>query len=173
MERGRVSDEAVKKATGKTWGQWFSILHKAGAKKMSHTEMAHLLSTKHIKNGWWAQMVTVEYERAFKKRAVNQYSEGYIVAVHKTVNMPLVKLQRAWQRILKSPSVQKRQLIDLKSKTKRTMIRYKADVGGVVVSFDERAGGKSRIMVESIRLPTKKSVESSRAFWKNALAKLA
>ena len=68
MTKGRVSDEVVKKATGKVWARWFSILNKAGAEDMSHTEIAHLLSTEHISNGWWAQMVTVEYERVIKKK---------------------------------------------------------------------------------------------------------
>jgi len=68
MTRGRVSDEAVEKATGKRWDRWFSILQKAGASDMNHTEIAYLLSTKYIKNGWWAQMVTVEYERTLRKK---------------------------------------------------------------------------------------------------------
>jgi len=29
----RMSDDAVKAKTGKTWKQWFTILDKAGAKK--------------------------------------------------------------------------------------------------------------------------------------------
>ena len=172
MERGRVSDEAVMKATGKDWGSWFALLNKARAKNMGHTEIAHFLSTKYIKNGWWAQMVTVEYERLLGKRKVNENSDGFLVAVHKTVSMPIEKLEKLWQKMLMSPIVQKRKLMDLQSKTKRNMIRYKADVGGVVVSFDERGRDKSRIMVESIKLPSKSAVEQNRVFWKKVLSTL-
>jgi hypothetical protein len=76
MERGRVSDEVVKKATGKTWESWFVLLHKAGAHTMDHSEIAHLLSTKYISNGWWAQMVTVEYERRQGSRKLEKRSGG-------------------------------------------------------------------------------------------------
>lgn len=76
MERGRVSDEVVKKATGKTWDSWFALLDKSGAKKMDHTEIANFLSTKHIPNGWWAQMVTVEYERTQDKRVIEHPLRG-------------------------------------------------------------------------------------------------
>ena len=35
----RMSDEAVKAKTGKVWKEWFTILDKAGAKKMTHQEI--------------------------------------------------------------------------------------------------------------------------------------
>lgn len=34
----KVGDEAVKKATGKAWPEWFKLLDKAGAKKLPHPE---------------------------------------------------------------------------------------------------------------------------------------
>jgi hypothetical protein len=37
---GRIGDEAVRAKTGKTWSQWFDILDKAGAKRISHKEIA-------------------------------------------------------------------------------------------------------------------------------------
>lgn len=70
--KGRVSDETIKRATGKVWARWFSILDRAGAADMDHAEIAHLLSTKYIPNGWFAQMVTVEYERALRIRILNK-----------------------------------------------------------------------------------------------------
>ncbi len=33
-----LSDQAVKKATGKSWQEWLAILDKAGARKMTHTK---------------------------------------------------------------------------------------------------------------------------------------
>jgi hypothetical protein len=36
----RISDESVLKATGRSWNEWYSILNKAGAKKMEHKEIA-------------------------------------------------------------------------------------------------------------------------------------
>lgn len=41
----RMSDEAVKAKTGKTWKEWFTILDKAGATKMTHQEIVKLLNT--------------------------------------------------------------------------------------------------------------------------------
>ena len=58
-----MSDEAVKAKTGKTWKQWFEILKRAGASKMSHQEIVGLLTAKHNVGPWWQQMITVSYER--------------------------------------------------------------------------------------------------------------
>jgi hypothetical protein len=180
----RTSDEAVRRATGKTWREWFSALDKAGAKTMSHRDIARWLYDRHLgKNGngaakvatsggWWSQMVAVEYERARGKRAVNQNATGFLVAVHKTVPMPVAALEEAWQNLLRSKQVAGKKLDRVLSKTKRKMLRYRAREGGPVVSFDERGGGKSRIMVEAVRLPGKQAVERERTFWKKALEKL-
>ena len=58
----KISNEAVKKSTGKTLKEWFSILNKAGAKKMEHKQVAKLLHEKYKLSGWWSQMVTVQLE---------------------------------------------------------------------------------------------------------------
>jgi hypothetical protein len=46
----RMSDEAVKSKTGKTWKEWFAILDKAGASKMSHQEIVNT-STRNTTSG--------------------------------------------------------------------------------------------------------------------------
>jgi hypothetical protein len=165
----RISDTAVRTATGKTLKEWFAIFDTAGAKKMAHRDRVDVIWKTYVESGWWAQMVTVEYERARGLRDVNQTTQGYSVSVHKTVLMPLADLRNAWYTLLKSKPVAAKKLEDQHSKTKRAMIRYKAKEGGVVVSFDERSGGKSRIMVEAIKLPSKESVERERAYWKKVL----
>ena len=39
--------EAVKAKTGKDWAGWFAVLDRAGARKMSHTEIATRLYERH------------------------------------------------------------------------------------------------------------------------------
>ena len=35
-----ISDEAVRKATGKTWKEWTAALNKAGGRKLEHEQIA-------------------------------------------------------------------------------------------------------------------------------------
>lgn len=79
-----ISDDAVRAKTGKTWKAWFSTLDKAGAKNLSHKEIAVWLSKRGLP-GWWAQTVTVAYERARRRRPVGQTTTGWQVSVQKTL----------------------------------------------------------------------------------------
>jgi hypothetical protein len=177
MYTPKTSDEAVKKATGKNWAQWFALLDKSGAKKKPHREIVQWLFDKHLgkkggsinvisSGGWWSQMVTVEYERTRGIRLVNQNETGFLVAIHKTTPYSVKKLQTRWDKLAASKAVASKKLELLPSKAKRPMRRYKAAVGQVVVTFDARGTTKSRIMVEPTRLPSKADVERERTFWR-------
>ena len=67
----KISDAAVRKATGKGWDEWFALLDSEEAEALPHKQIARLLYDKgYIASGWWCQMVTVEYERARGKRVL-------------------------------------------------------------------------------------------------------
>ena len=93
-----ASDAAVKKATGKTWQQWFKLID--GAKdldKTNHKEVAGWLYTKHIKSGWWSQCITVGYEYERGLRTVGETKDvGFEIGVQKTF---LLSAAKAWQLI--------------------------------------------------------------------------
>ena len=91
----KISDEAVKKSTGKIWKQWFSALNKAGAKKMEHKSIAKLLHTKYGLSGWWSQMVTVQYEQEIKGRKKHEKTEGFQISKSITIPFPVLKVFNA------------------------------------------------------------------------------
>lgn len=91
----RMSDEAVKAKTRKTWKEWFSVLDRAGAKKMTHQEIANYLHTEHAVPPWWTQMVTVTYEQQSGLREKHQRPDGYQISVSRTINVPLTRLYKS------------------------------------------------------------------------------
>ncbi|SRR6266545_2957584 len=95
-KKPRISDAAVKAKTGKTWKQWFAILDKAGAGKMSHQEIVKYLHTKQGVGPWWQQMVTVTYEQARGLREKHQKPNGYQISVSRTIKAPLGKLFKSF-----------------------------------------------------------------------------
>jgi hypothetical protein len=101
-----ISAAAVKKATGKDWKQWFTLLDKAGARKMPHKDIACLVYEKHQVSGWWAQMVTVGYEQARGLRQKHQKPGGYEVGASRTMPVSLSTLFKAW----KDPKARRRWL---------------------------------------------------------------
>lgn len=72
-----VTDEAVRKATGKSWAEWVEELDAAGAEKLTHAEIARmLLESKRVESAWWCQSVTVGYEYAKGRRIRGQVADG-------------------------------------------------------------------------------------------------
>ncbi len=84
-----ISDEAVKRATGKRWQEWFRLLDNAGAKARSHQEVVRLLHETHrLTSGWWCQMVTVTYEQARGRRVAGErVGSGFQVSVQKRLTI--------------------------------------------------------------------------------------
>src|SRR6185503_15023246 len=92
----RMSDAAVQAKTGKDWKQWFAVLDKAGARKMSHQEIVKYLHEHEGVGPWWQQMVTVSYEQARGLRDVHQKPGGYEISVSRTINAPIARLYHAF-----------------------------------------------------------------------------
>src|SRR5262249_3717987 len=57
------SDDAIAAKTGRTWQEWVRVLDADGAATMPHRAIAVLVNKKHHVDDWWAQTVTVGYER--------------------------------------------------------------------------------------------------------------
>lgn len=84
--RGQVTDDAARKQTGHGLDHWFAVLEAFGAATQGHTASAAHLHKDHGIPGWYAQGITVAYERAHGLREVNQSCTGtFQVNVSKTV----------------------------------------------------------------------------------------
>ena len=88
------SDETIRRATGKGWKQWIRLLDDWGARERTHTEIARHVNQVFGVSGWWAQTVTVGYERARGMRAKHQRPDGFSVSVSKTVAVDAATLSR-------------------------------------------------------------------------------
>lgn len=101
----RISTEAVKKATGKSWGEWFAVLDKERASEMPHKEIVRLLREKgYMENSWWCQTVAGEYEKARGRRVVGEtLSAGFEIGVQRTV---AVSPQQAWEFISRPAGIE-------------------------------------------------------------------
>jgi uncharacterized protein YndB with AHSA1/START domain len=95
-----MNDIAVKQATGRTSATWFSVIRDSGKADCSHKEIADFLHDSHQLSYWWAQEITVEYERHTGRRLVGQTQDGlFQIGVSKTIDLPAADL---WQ-LLQSP----------------------------------------------------------------------
>lgn len=80
-----VSDEAVRRASGKGHAEWFALLDAWGATDRTHTEIATWLREVQGVPGWWTQSITVDYERARGMRSRHQMADGFSVGATRTI----------------------------------------------------------------------------------------
>jgi hypothetical protein len=169
-----VGSEAVLKATGRAWDEWLRVLDRAGAKGMSHKDIALMLSRKFAVPDWWSQMVTVGYEQARGLRARGEKANGFSATASKTVRIPLDKLYTAWSeprqrsRWLPDAPIEVRRATDGKS----MRITWKLGESSVDVGFYAKGGDKSMVAVEHSKLPDATSATRQKHYWGDALARL-
>jgi carbon monoxide dehydrogenase subunit G len=91
--RGATTDAATRKKTGHGLDHWFAVLDSFGAAAKGHTAAAAHLYEAHGIPGWYAQGITVAYERARGLREMNQSCAGtFQVSVSKTVPVPVAEV---------------------------------------------------------------------------------
>src|SRR5688572_16350569 len=95
--KGAISDASVLKKTGHDLAHWFGVLDRFGAIEKGHTAAARHLYDTHSVDGWYAQGITVSYERERGVRGVNQRSDGaWEVSVSKTITASTAQLVKAF-----------------------------------------------------------------------------
>jgi Activator of Hsp90 ATPase homolog 1-like protein len=170
----RISDEAVKKRTKKMWDEWFSILNKAGAKKMEHKAIAQLLNTKYGLSDWWSQMVTVQYEQNIKGRKKHETKSGFQVSRTITLPYSATKIFNA----LNSPLNRIVWLTDpgitITKSTSNKSIRAKwVDKKSLIeVQLYVKDINKTQLVIQHNKLSSEKEAEKMKTYWGKQLNNL-
>jgi Activator of Hsp90 ATPase homolog 1-like protein len=169
----RVSDEAVQAKTGKTWKEWFALLDRAGAKKMSHTAMAAYLYDELGCPGWWNQMVAVSYEQERGLRDKHERPDGYSISRSKTLATPVERLYEAWEDAKQRSRWLKEKIVIRKGTPSKSMrITWSDGATNLEVNFYAKGDGKSQVTVQHSKLADTKAAERMKAYWGEALERL-
>ena len=186
-----MSDEAFRKRTGHGLDHWFAILDTFGGVEKGHTATARHLNEEHGVDGWWAQGITVQYERARGVRVANQRTDGaYEVSVSKVLSgstadvvswLSEPKLQRRWTVGVDAKLVEALASSLDGSGTKGVVVRadglgrhrYKWGKTTVQLYMTPKPGGKVTFVATQMKLADAAAVETSRAQWRAAVNALA
>ncbi len=170
-----MSDAAIRRGTGKTWDEWSQVLDGWGATGRTHAEIARHLANEHGLRGWWAQSVTVGYERARGARAVHQLPDGFSVNASKTFPVPVERLFAAFVEEAARDEWLEPGMLRLRTSQANRSARFDVPVNGtrLQVNFAAKGDAKSSAALQHVKLPSQEEIETWRAFWKERLSRLA
>lgn len=169
-----TSDAALRRATGRGYDDWFLLLDDVDARSWRHPEIAAWLRSEHAVAWWWAQTITVGYERARGLRAVHQVRGGYSVSVTRTIAADAADVLAAFT----SEEIRRRWLPDAVLEPRPTRAagtaRFDWDVppSRLVVYVDPKASTRTVLTVQHERLPDAGTAERLKAEWRERLTAL-
>jgi uncharacterized protein YndB with AHSA1/START domain len=166
----------LQKNTGKGWREWFRILDAWGAKERKHGEIVSHLLDEYGVPGWWAQAITIGYERSRGLRVKHQTLTGFFqVSVSKTFPIGVGRLFKAFTETSRRNKWLERGMLKVRTTQKDRTARFDFRNGSsrVVAFFDPKDRTKTTVTVQHEKLPDAGAVEDVRAMWKERLARLA
>jgi len=172
-----MTEAAIDAGTGAGWDHWFRLLDGWGAVARSHTDIARYLREEHGISGWWAQALTVGYERARGLRAMHQTTRGFEVSVSRTVAAPPADVWGAFleprrrRRWIEAGELGRRRTAGPIGRS--TTFDVPGDGTRVAVAIDPKGHDRAIVTVTHAGLADGGDVEVRRAAWKDRLGRLA
>ena len=166
-----TSDATIKAKTGCTWERWVRALDYHGAKEMSHRDIAAMVNKKYKIDGWWAQTVTVGYERIKGLRARGQRRDGtYEASKSRTFDVPVATLFEAWA----DASLRRRWLegehVKVRTATAPKSMRLGWSDGTIIaIGFEAKGKSKSSVAVQHTKLPDRSTADRLKDYWSDRL----
>jgi hypothetical protein len=170
-----MSDETIAGKTGRTWHEWIRVLDGDGAATLPHRDIATLVHRTHRVGDWWAQTVTVGYERIKGLRERGQRRGGaYETTKSRTFKVPVKALFRAW-----SDDATRRGWLDgvnarVRTATAPKSMRLQWPDGTIVaVGFTAKGDAKSAVALAHMKLPNRDASDKAKKYWTGRLDALA
>lgn len=167
------SDEVIRGATGRDWDEWCDVIDAWPGKEDGHAAIATYVNEEHGIGGWWAQTVTVGYERIVGLRLPHQRPDGTFVAGRSaTIRVDAASLREALLdedgRTTLFPEVE----AELRSRPTSKNVRLRVGPGTAEIAIDERGDGRVKVTVSHEKLPEATDVDLWKSFWGDWLTAL-
>jgi hypothetical protein len=160
------SEETISANTGRGWEEWKELLDAWSAESKGHTAIATYLREQHGVDGWWAQSVTLGYERIKGLRLRYQGTDGSFTAnKSKTVKVDSKALR---QMLLNDDD--RRDLFpgietELRSRPNARTLRIAVGPGIALISAEPLPDGRTKVAVAHERLESGEDVELWKKYW--------
>jgi len=170
-------DDALRAATGKGWNEWLAQLDAAGAaaKGLDHNRLLDLtMKSLPESAGWWAQMVSVGYERVRGLRQMHESCNGEFQAtLSKTFPVPLFAAFAAWaDASIRGEWLDAPDLSFTKLNAGRNIRARWPDGSLLDIRFNATGPDRCQIVVDTMKLNDGEAVQQAKAFWQAQFERL-
>lgn len=168
-----TSDAKVAEATGRGWNAWCDLIDAWPGHAEGHTAVAAWLVEQHGVDGWWAQSVTVGWERITGRRLPYQMADGtFSASKSRTVEVDAEAL-----RTLLLDDADRADLFGgtaaaLRSRPTSKNIRLAVGGGTVEISIEPKGADHAKVTVAHTKLAAHDDVQRWKHFWTDWLAAL-
>jgi hypothetical protein len=165
------SDAIIKARTGCAWERWVKALDHVRAYEWTHREIARHVHDRYKIDGWWAQSVTVGYERIKGLRGIGQRRTGaWEASKSRTFAAPVEAIFRAFH----DPRRRSRWMTGAKPTVRsatpaKSMRLTWGDGTSVVVGFTAKGAAKSQVAIQHERLPDQAAATRMKTYWAERL----
>lgn len=170
---GGVTSTAVEKTTGRGWNDWFAVLDRADAARLSRKDSTLLLQQKHGLTARWSQIVAAGYEQAQGLRLKQGKPDGFEISVSRTIAAPVDRAFAAWREAPLREQWLPRTPLTIRKATPHKSIRIVwPDESLLSVNFWPKGSLKCQVVPQHSKLPSPEAAEKMKTYWSEKLEAL-
>ena len=172
----QMRDATVVQKTGRSWAQWCKELDKAGCLSMSHRDIARHIGERYAHvSPWWAQSLTVGYERIRGLREVGQLCDRKEFSANKsrTFPVPVSTLYRYFSQKKKREAWMSAKPTVRTSRVERTLRLDWPDGTQVAIHFSDKGPNKSSVAIQHRKLTSQADRDRQKRLWAQRMDTLA
>ncbi len=167
------SDEVIRERTGRGWDEWRELIDSWPGHSEGHAAIAAWLQKQHQIDGWWAQSITVGWERITGRRQRGQMADGTFTANKSAAvttdpqTLREMLVNDAGREVL-FPQMS----TELRSRPTSKNVRLRLEEGVAEIAITPKADGRSTVTIAHTKLASSHHVAHWKAFWSDWLAVL-
>ncbi len=166
VSQPEMSDAAVRTATGRGWDEWCDLIDAWPDHTGEHAATASLLEDQYGLEGWWAQSVTVGYERITGRRQRHERPDGtFTASKSRTVTVDAEALRELLLDDGGRADLFPGLATELRSRPTSKNVRIAMGSGSAEVSLEPTGDGRVKVTVQHDRLPSADDVDRWKRYW--------